>query len=310
METWLDFYGGWTEPRKLFDYNVLHRDQLLENDIVPLTQQYINKGFYIYTYIDKSLILKTSKELSMSEHFVHDILIYGQNYKTKSFSVIGFDDRYSFTAFDIPFDLFKTAFLSGADFSKDSANGVSYATAFRIKEEFKNTQYPFHLQTFLHNLYEYIHSINSSKSNDSNDPDYDMYKLPGNVYGMSIYTNVLEYLDQLSNENLNLDYRLFHTLYEHKMSIYERVQYVSELYKLSEDVKLQKLLLACEEICKDFKKIRMLAIKHIMSSDKSLLNRMKSLVEANVKKEEETLKELYAIFTSISYSKNEQIHIQ
>jgi hypothetical protein len=283
-EVWLDFYGGWTEPRKILQCNNKGRQYFNGINIIKFIEECIDKNKYVFTYWDEFCI----KAFCREEHFVHDIFIYGYDRLQKIFLVIGFDKNHNFKNYCISYQEFEEAFNTGLELTKNVGDKRYFV---EISSDFdENYKYQFSIHKFLSGLYDYLHSIDSS-CRESNDIElFEHYKLPGNVFGMDIYNELIKYIKKTLIQNADIiDYRPFHTLYEHKNSIYESMAYIIK----TNDMEADEILSEYEQVKNDFNYIRMLILKYNAKKSEKLLNEVELLILKGKSKEYDILTSFY-----------------
>lgn len=285
-EVWLDFYGGWTEARKMLECEEKKKAFFYNVDIIKYIEDSIDSNTYVYTYIDEYYTKEFNKQ-----HFTHDIFIYGYDNIKKELLVIGFDNNADFTNLTIGLDAFEKAFSSGLNLSRtfDEENnncGINDFYCINIKMRYGlDYNYTFKPNNFMRNLNDYLYSIDSSKRESSSADVFDSYILPGNTFGINIYNDLLDYI---KNEKTFLDYRPFHTLYEHKYSIYERMLYIQENYCLRNS---KKYLREYGIVADAFNDIRLQVIKYNISKSDKLIDSIYSEIEQYKDIEREILTE-------------------
>lgn len=292
-ETWLDFYGGWTEPRKILECIEFNKSYFNSINIIEFIETSIDNNKYIYTYYDEYFINSYFRQVN--RHFVHDILIYGYDKLEKNFIVIGFDAKRKFCSYTVDYCTFEQAFSSGIKLTKDIQkndipnNGNNMHCMQISMQPDKNYNYVFKPSNFLSNLYDYLHSEDSSLREDKNMVPFGLYKMKGNVFGVNIYNEIDKYLYKIKIEKITIDYRIFHTLYEHKNAMLERIVYISQMYNMNQDKNIQEY----KHIVDSFNNIRMIGFKYNLTKSERLLNVISSTITQEKEIEIRILSEFY-----------------
>ncbi|SFR76021.1 hypothetical protein [Anaeromicropila populeti] len=263
-EMFLDFYGGWTDPRELFKVSTLNRKDVEQYNCASF-ESLIEEGKYIYCYVDEHYIQDVP-------HNSHDILVYGYDNETKIFEVIGFKDGF-FQNYQVEYQTFLKAFQSGIEMSKkyDTHQGINYI--FCIKPNFdEKTEYKFNMICFLERLKEFIGCIDSGELYKSDDPNHKMYEKEGNVFGLKVFQCLTEELEHCKKALGLIDYRAFHTLYEHNVIMKERLELFQE--KIPGNKMTPAMQTSMEELVSLSNKLRMLAIKYNLKPDMESMNRI------------------------------------
>jgi len=276
LEIFLDFYGGWTEPRKILQCDCINRNVLEDTDILEYIESSIREGFYLYTYIDEFYTINR-QEL----HNSHDIFVYGFDKSKSEIMVIGFDNKYNFTDYCISYSTFRKAFVSGIQIARktDKRNGEDYCRL--IRPSFKeNEKYLFNKDNFLSLLNDYLHSINTANKIITEDPNYALYKSHKNIFGISVYEKIIQYLSSVINLQINIDYRPLHTLYEHKSIMYKRLQFIFSQYNI---IDRNNYIKQCMDLEIECNTLRLLCIKYNINKKPKIINTM---IEKLVKQKE------------------------
>ncbi|KGE17103.1 hypothetical protein [Paenibacillus wynnii] len=278
-EMFLDFYGGWTEPRELFDINSLNRKDVESYDEHSF-ESIIGTGQYIYCYVDEYYIQN-------SKHNSHDILVYGYDDERRVFQVVGFKDGF-FQGYEVDYDIFLKAFRSGVKLSKlfDTYHGINYFLCIEPRFD-ESTQYEFNTRNFMERVKEYVCCINTGKLNACDDLNHKMYQKEDNVFGIEVYECLIKEIEGCRKKLSLLDYRAFHTLYEHNVLMKERIEY------LRFDLGEQEFTESLNELVKLSNEIRMLVMKYNFSPEDEVLERIIESTKKMYRMEKETYNAFY-----------------
>ncbi len=221
-----NFYKGEVEfPRLYFDSECISKATLLDFHI-PITEfiKYkIENGYYVRFDLDGYYL--PNQRTYQKEHFWHDILIYG--YADGIFQTAGYDAQMRYGAAVISEDVIKAAFYSKL-FSERSIPGKNI-TLFRRGISGRKLE----IDTMLiyDQLFDYIYSGNTAER-------YGFYDPTGGkkIFGLSA-------CEQLKNllGGYSLDVRPFHILWEHKVCMQARIQFLSDSGLISDKKKEIKL---------------------------------------------------------------------
>lgn len=260
QEVLLDFYGGWTEPRELFDILYFNRKEV-ESYGIDEFKELIQKGYYMYVYLDESYVYEC-------EPNSHDNLIYGFDDEKRVFYLIGFvEDQYEM--YEIDYDVFVEAYRSGVKISAetDVYDGINFLCGFKPKFN-ENTKYEFQFDKFLQRMEELVYSINSAEIYSDGSLNHKMYE-GEKLYGFDAIKRYCEMLEDNKETLGELDLRAFHTIYEHCNLMYDRLKYIyNEILREEMDSNLEKKL---EELVKKSERIRLLSVKYNVSLKKKLI---------------------------------------
>ncbi|KAA9008675.1 amino acid adenylation domain-containing protein [Paenibacillus spiritus] len=285
-EIWLDFYGGWNEPRRFFDYKYYQREFLADQDIIRFIEGRIDRNQYFHTYLDEFYTIQQGRE-----HFVHDIFVYGYDREKRLVHVIGFNAKREFVAYELDYDRFRIAFEEGVRLSRtlDENGGDYYGLEIKCIVDDSYT-HSYRLDQLLDQLHDYLHSVNTARKRKI---DEYLYCLSDNVFGRDTYAYILDHLKHVREQEGVPDYRAFHTLYEHKKGLSERIQYLAGLYP--ELPQLKPMAEQFEKLTQSFNLARLSALRYLVIKDIGLVDSMIALVSRGQEEEGVILTELYRL---------------
>lgn len=266
-EYFLDFYGGWTEPRKFFDSESYYRREINPSEIISLVKEKIGNDCYVYTYVDEFI----TKE-NVNVHNAHDILVYGYNDEKQEFMVLGFDDKNNFNSYKISYDNFERGYASGVENSQvsDMYQGKNYFFTMKMNVN-EDYQYDFHVEIFLNYLKEYVNCINTGMKCE--DPNGDMYKCDSIKYGIQVYDELLPIMEKIIEKKEIIDYRVFHTLYEHKTLMHKRLQYMANIIPIDNKAK-EDILNQSQNLAGIAQELRLNCIKYNLCRRETVMRMM------------------------------------
>ena len=149
--------------------------------------------------------------------------------------------------------------------------------------------FKFNIDIAIEQLMDYVNSVDSYKKEPSKmivNPEFQ-------TYGLKTYDKILDYLDYIVQESESIDIRIFHTLWEHKKCLEERIKYLSEYYTQSVNFQQQIESLKYRTL-----QLKNLGLKYKMTKNNSILQHMKEII-TDIKNQESTclkkyLTDLYA----------------
>ncbi len=133
-------------------------------------------------------------------------------------------------------------------------------------------------------LIDYLESKNSMSKFQSYKYINDDY-----IYGMNTYKVFLGYTIALSNKEVKFDIRPFHILWEHKLCMKYRIEYLIKVKKLPNLTPSYK---AYEEIERKAHVIRNLSLKYKVSDREEILERILEIIKWIEKKEQVVIEKL------------------
>lgn len=241
-------------------------------DIVDQVVKAIDQNCYVYTHVDEYYI--PNRNSHNKRNFTHNILVFG--YEKNQFKVIGFDENQNFSQTKVSFAEFDVAY-------KHSIYPLT------ILYKYNPYNIPkLNITSISRSLKDYVYSLNSVQGNSY---------LPKNpIFGIGIYDYLSKYIDILKKNEILLDIRPLHILWEHKVCMSERIHYLQNNSHIKND-----------SILKRYKEIEQLAhtqrnnlIKYGLSKNVDTLNIIQSSINKLKLKEEslytETIQELDSNF--------------
>ncbi|OPZ86074.1 MAG: hypothetical protein BWY74_03742 [Firmicutes bacterium ADurb.Bin419] len=277
---WLDFYGGWTLPQQVLEYKEFERNYFENVYIIDFIESCIEQGNYIFTYIDEYYI---DNAMYFGKHFVHDTFIYGYDRKKQQISVIAYDNNSNFSKYTISYSSFESAFSAAMKTTENKESwNEKYCVLYKCKYD-NNYEYKFNLKKFLENLSDYLYSVNTALKDK---PDYQLYLSKDNIFGINVYDGVLNHLNGIEKGS-QLFYPSIHTLYEHKLALKERLQYISNNFGISDN--FSELVDKTDILIEAFDTFRLLAIKYNALHKENLIEKMCSIIEEQKGFEKELL---------------------
>ncbi|WP_051033578.1 non-ribosomal peptide synthetase [Acetivibrio cellulolyticus] len=197
-------------------------------DITAYVIDKINSGYYVIINVDEYYI--PEKLAYKKKHYVHHSLVYGYDNSERKFKAIGFNSEQMFAKMNFDYDLFSQAFESGKLYYKGSAPWAETNAIELLRTKDFMQEYPFSVERFRTSLEEYVTSKEDFRI--VFDQRFDQYYLgPEQLkYGMNVYEGVIEHLHALMEGKITIDYRAVHLMFEHKKSVYTRLQYVKSKY--------------------------------------------------------------------------------
>lgn len=296
-EIWLDFYGGWTAAQSLLEFIKIPRKSIVNIDILTYIKDKIDCDQYVFTFMDEYYV--KPNYMKSDYHYVHDILIYGYDDLSEELMVIGFDDNRVFTSYKIPYQTFAKAFENGLALTEDKEVWVQdrlYGRLFKLREK-GDRIYKFDIKKFSCGLHDYIFSINTGqkdfpvRSAHQEIDFFDAYFDEKNIFGMKIYDHLPEYLENVIEYKTRLFYAAFHTLFEHKKGMKDRLIYIAENFKANN--KFEELIDKYNHTLSVFNSMRLAALKYNKSNKESIIKDLINTINLEKAYEKEVLMQVY-----------------
>lgn len=234
--------------------------EITNDNFIDFLINCINNNYYVSTLVDVSKLPNTRYENSAP--YVHGVIIFGYNLKDNTFSILDFNKYGQLGRIDVSFQDYKSAFL--ADCVAVRFGGINNSINLYKKNIFKGK---IKIEKIIEGMEDYLYSFNTSKKYELIMPELD-----GQLWGISIYDGLLEYLEYVSSKKINVDYRMFHALYEHKCIMYERFCYTRNINVFfTKECELDKL----SELVEKTDIIRLLVLKYNTSKKLGILSQIK-----------------------------------
>lgn len=253
---------------------------------------WLDNSNYIVIYLPESNIPGT--RFFNQKPFLHSQFIFGYDLKSRVFKLMNFSNKTNDIAIiNVNFDDLLNAFNS-------NEHKALFETP-HLDWRFKNKQFRIILlryhnyNTFCYNCNIDIDSINFQlfnyfKSKNSSLGNVFFTCSQKGIWGISIYNEVLKRLDNA--EAKNLDYRLFHLIFEHKTIMQSRFKELSKNFEVNDFTEDWNLMIKLSD------KLRLLCMKYNITGNSNTRERMKELVTELYHTE---LKTLERYFTDIGY---------
>ncbi|MVP01217.1 hypothetical protein [Paenibacillus lutrae] len=251
-------------------------------DIHAFLKDHIDRGFYFFSYVNDFYI---PNSISYQEyHFTHDILVYGYNLDKRTYNIAIFDDNRLFSMREISYEVFEQAYFS--DTRQDYISlmrKVSPDEYDSFKYDMKLGKYDLDLELMVDMMADYLHGVNTG----------DRLKLylnpePG-FYGMNVYKALKDYFSLLLQDQINLDVRQMHILWEHKKMMIARIRYLQELGYLGEEVTSLEAFIKIE---KEVFTLRNMLLKFFVSRNTTIIENIIKALDGIHDAEKEAIQDL------------------
>lgn len=293
-EIWFDFFGGdnyggvpWFNYH-IFDKSVLNISGNDLNEFVPFC---INKGYYLHLYLDEYYL--PCRRVYNNTHFTHCNLLYGYDWKNKTYNVAGFNKDNTFAESTISFSQFSDSFKAE---NMDLSNVRSYQNFLFKKKKF--IKYDFDIKKVINILDDYLLSVNCSEKPGLY---YDLHSdlrftylniaghLKDQVFGLKVYDCLKNYLEFMVPKEPEIDIRPFHCLWEHKKCMLLRITYLGNYGYIKEYHSIYKVY---EEIEKLALAVRNLILKYMVTNNIGCIKKAINIIDDIYKQERSAILEL------------------
>ncbi|WP_427179991.1 hypothetical protein [Paenibacillus sp. TC-CSREp1] len=233
---WGDFYFPVTyelrpsDSCKWITTQKLHRDTVTTkwDSVIHFIIENINANNYVHTMVNYFYVPLSDRYNKLQLH--HDIFVYGYDLDREILYVSDFFKNGVYSQAEISFTDFQLAFdMNHLTTNHDYLREMVYLYTFNEQHQDK-----FSADTLVNSIRNYF----TNKT-----PEYwEMFNYGGDRhnldFGMQIYTTLLNYAKETSEQKATLDIRPFHLLYDHKKLMTLRLKYLYDnrhLNKLNQE---------------------------------------------------------------------------
>lgn len=245
-----------------------------KNDFIDQIVCWIDKGLYISSNADVSKLPGT--KYYNRESYTHGFMVFGYDKKKKIIKMVNFDEKGHLAVLDIPYQA-----LEDAVYLQEKPRAIM------LLMPKKGVNYNFDMELYNTFLSDYVGGYDTVKRYRH------IHEMSGDyIWGLNIYESFKEFIEYSHTNLEELDFRPFHTLYEHKKCILNGMEYLESTYFQKE---IKKFKVRMEALIRETERLRMMALKYSVSKDEKLVVRMVKLVSAIADEEKGLLREYYNV---------------
>lgn len=244
----------------------------------------IDNDYYIYGVCNEKYLN------NFQDNLYHELFIYGYDLNESIFYCADFtfssSGKYTFT--QKPIEQVCQGFSDvpdQEDYLLCGEGGIILSKITPVKEK----PYKIEVSYLKRNLTEYLEGRNSFKHysmlfNTENNTGEETQR--NRAYGIDVYDLLTEYLNE-SKDNTQLDYRVFHNLYEHKKLMVKRIEYLEEKQLIQRSINKE----VYQRVANLSQIISRLIIKYRYKNDHEILEKIVRYIDEikNLEKEGMTL---------------------
>lgn len=255
--------------------NLFLREHVINNNIMELNREnlvdsvkmWIDHGLYIIANIDSTKISKT--RYFGRKPFCHSAFIFG--YNEIGIYQVDFLNSGQLDIINVPYEELIEAFFSPElpnIFRAEKNMEVDYnITLIQLRD---NIKCDLNVEVIKFWIEEYLQARTIQTHNNF------FIQFENTVSGTKIYDCMIKMVKKMKEDN-NLDYRMFHALYEHKVIMVKRVEELMNQGLISSD---EVLVLEVEELKKISDVCRMMVLKYnVLPRDDMLEELERNLIE-------------------------------
>lgn len=215
--------------------------------------------------------------------YPHWEFIFGYDKDRKIFKFHNYNSNEQLDVIDVTFDDFKNALFSkNTQFLYDNYNWevTKKNFCFRFFKLRKDSAYEYQMDlNHIRGSYKnYLSGEDLSPLLKLQNPEISHWSDKQIYWGISVYQFLINYIQDYSNQNngyKKLDYRIYHSLWEHKKMLLMRTHYLKDFYNiLHKDIIYNDIA----NLIKLTNRIRFLILKLQMSSEANLVSRVVDLL--------------------------------
>ncbi|PYG87102.1 hypothetical protein LY28_02485 [Ruminiclostridium sufflavum DSM 19573] len=236
-------------------------------DFLTFLLKTLDLSYYIFGICDETNMLNRGRRI------LHQLFIYGYDLEAQVFYVgdFTFARNYSYTA--VPFDKVIEGFINvqpGEDFVFNH-NYKEMRGLYLIKKNTDEKYYSFDVNFVKRSFNEYLYGLNTKEHFLQMRNMIDT-----NSFGVNTYDSIIKQLDLIKEKkNTWYDYRPFHIMYDHKVLMWNRLNYMMKNKYLTYD---RELLDNYELVKSEILKARNTFIKANVKKDIGMLDKIKSYI--------------------------------
>jgi FkbH-like protein len=255
-------------PYKDIMHEVYLGYNLLEDvtNIIDFVIHKINLDYYVIINVDEYYL--PNKRSYQINHFVHHSIVYGYDNHRRELKAIGFNAQGLFSQLTFDYDLFAKAYENGKLHYRQWAPWAETNAVELLKRRDFKKEYPFNMRRFLTKLGDYIGSNPDDSVIYSLRLDKEVLTEERVAYGFGVYDVVRGNLLKLLNNEVFIDYRAMHLLYEHKNAINQRLNYIRSRFAITG--KTAELIRDYSKIVEQFHAIRLKFFEITMARGRAL----------------------------------------
>ncbi|PFR39992.1 hypothetical protein [Bacillus thuringiensis] len=199
----------------------------LSQDIVKFIKSCIDNNKYVHLYLDEYHV--PNRMAYRDFNLAHENFIYGYDDVNCTFNILGFDEKIIYKSTTISYDQFYKAYLGVEDLIESKifnqelhSNSIDIFNTINIFEFNSGGEYSFNKKLVIDSLKDYKEGNNTSER-------FSMIREPWDrAYGMDCYKHFIGYFEMLLNNEADYDIRFLHNLWEHKLLMSKRVDFMQK----------------------------------------------------------------------------------
>lgn len=192
--------------------------------IIDSLIKWISNDYYIMYYLDEYYLPGTV--YFQKEHIAHAQFFYGYNQENKTFSILNFSQDNNYESIDISYDDLINSLLTDEIIKKYNWIDLIYHNPKLIRKS-DHVRKDFDLSIIIEQLSDYT---TSKKAYSSYLHNSHINECKNIAWGIDVYDNLIKYINKT---NFNSEYMPFHLLWEHKVIMLERFNFLIKKYNVN-----------------------------------------------------------------------------
>ncbi len=255
---WVDFLEDRDFYKDVADYEIIDANIMKnEKSIIDFIKEKINGGYYLIIQLDEFYL--PNKRAFGQNHKIHQIMIHGFNDIGKTVKTISFNNKLDFTTQEYKYSVISDAYNNGKLFYNDKYPWEKKENVEIIKpiDSYNITQR--NLNAILNGIKKYI----------SGEGDYNKIR-PFNIevfgkkacFNTKVLRDIQSHLKCGEKNNACVDYRYIHLLFEHKLLMLHRLNYIAKHCNTNSE--LEELIQHYSKIVKATEKLKFVFLKQTL----------------------------------------------
>lgn len=292
LYSWKDTDSSWLSLQFVPDTHGLLHDQYLykifslnseiydlnEESVIPSLKRWISQGYYIVYSLDEYYLPGTC--YYEKEHIPHAQFLYG--YDEEGFHLLNYDEEHNYVSVHVKNEDIIKAMLTNEMVEQWGWEDLRCHNPKLLKRSEKINR-EFELDIIKDQLTEYKESKGSPWLHMHNSH---IHSCPDVAWGLDIYESLMTYMEKAGAKT---EYMPFHLLWEHKVIMGERLNYLESRYGVSISQEVKDLWMQVEETANS---LRFMALSLEYDPSEETLKEMAPLLTEMKQSEESALNAL------------------
>jgi hypothetical protein len=251
------------------------------SSIVDFVREAIDQGDYIFINLDQYYIPPTANY--QVYHFTHDTYLFGYNQVEQKIHIADFFRNLVYSLEAVSYSELEAAFNNAdASTALNSLNGILLIKSVACD------RFVFDIDIVREEIRNYLNATPGRTEYTDFNPAIHPDK-PATYYGLKVYDKIAEYLELLKTRDIKLTYRVFHVLYDHKVLMRARLEYLVKQGFLPADSGLPEQY---AEISEQALMLQNMMIRYSLRRKPDILDRTCEVLKSMQSREESVLGKL------------------